>query len=284
VAGGRRQDDGLFIEFGMGRHPRMAMILVGIDTFRSEPMRKTAISSLAAVLPAVAALLLAGSPAQAQHGHGGYHGSYHGGYHGYPGYHGGYGWYRPYGYYPGWYRPYPVFGIGIGFYAPYYGSYAYPLAPGALYNPYPATVIAGSSPQEPPLANPSAAPGQASSGEKPPADNAGHLQLFVPAGAEVFVDGQKISQTGTTREIVSPAVAPGSRYTYRISVRYTNADGKAVNDTRDITFQANDWFSIDFTRPAPPMAAPMASPMAAPMASPMPPAGSQPLPFPSQAK
>jgi len=48
--------------------------------------------------------------------------------------------YRPYGYYPhGYYRPYPFIGvgIGIGLYAPYYGSYAYPIAPGYVYEPYP---------------------------------------------------------------------------------------------------------------------------------------------------
>lgn len=221
------------------------------------------------VSAAVAAALTVGiAPVQAQHhgggfAHGGFgHGGWHGGY-----WHGGYGWGRPYGFYPyGFYRPYygiGAFGLGLGLgmglgglYAPYYGSYAYPMAPGIAYNPYPAALIANAPPAGA-LGAPNGLagqPGAQQTPQRPPPDNAGHLQLYVPDGAEVYIDGQKISQTGTTREIVSPQVTPGTRYTYKISVRYTDAQGKAVNDTRDITFQANDWFSIDFTRPAPPRA------------------------------
>jgi uncharacterized protein (TIGR03000 family) len=207
---------------------------------------------------AVAVILLLGSAgsAPAQHGHGGFHGGYHGGY-----YHGGYwhgGYWRPYGYYPGWYRPYPFIGIGFGFglYAPYYGSYVYPLAPGAVYDPY-APALAYSSPAGTPPAGPPPA-GQTGPApqqfDRPPPDSAGHLQLLVPANADVFIDGNRVAGTGTTREIVTPTLKANTRYTYKISVQYTDAQGKQQNDTRDITFQANDWFAIDFTRPAPPMA------------------------------
>jgi uncharacterized protein (TIGR03000 family) len=198
---------------------------------------------IAAPLLATAALLVGTAPAHAQHGRGGYHGYYHG----------GYGWYH-HGVYPGWYRPYPFIGVGIGvgFYAPYYGSYAYPVAPGVVYPAYPyAPVVVGSAPGGAPSDQ---APPQQQPTEKPPPDNAGHFQLMVPANADVYIEGQKIAQTGTTREIVTPPVTPGTRYTYKISVRYTNAQGQPVDDTRDISFQANDWFSIDFTRPAPPRA------------------------------
>ena len=44
--------------------------------------------------------------------------------------------------------------------------------------------------------------------------------------------------------------------------RYTDAAGRPVNDTRDIHVRANDWFSVDFTRPAP--AEPQAMPPAVP--------------------
>ncbi len=206
-------------------------------------MWRKAAPFLAAIVPAIALILLCSGQAQAQRG-----GYYRGGGYGY--YRGGYGFYRPYGY--GWYGGYPFFGIGIGLYAPYYGSYAYPLPPGVVYAP---PVVAGSAPVGPaPNGDPNAPP--PATAERPPPDNAGHLQLIVPANAEVFVDGQKIAQSGTTREIVSPPVKAGTRYTYKISVRYTDPQGKPMNDTRDITFQANDWFSIDFTRPAPPMAPP----------------------------
>jgi uncharacterized protein (TIGR03000 family) len=209
---------------------------------------------LVAMVLATAVLLLGGAEAQAQHGR---FAGYHGPYRGYP-----YGWYRPYGYYPHYWHG-PFVGIGVGFYVPYYGSYAYPLAPGVVYPP----VVAYSSPEGSPPADGSAGRPPA---EKPPPDNAGHLQLIVPDNAEVYIDGTRIAQTGTTREIVSPPVTPGTRYSYKISVRYTDPSGKAVDDTREIRFQANDWFSIDFTRPAPPQA-PAVIP-AQPQLRPVPPA------------
>jgi uncharacterized protein (TIGR03000 family) len=202
--------------------------------------------------------------ASTSHGHGGYAGGYHGGfYHGGP-YHGGFyhgGFYHPY-YGNGFYRPYYGYGLGgfglgyglglglgtglgayglggyglggYGVYAPYYGTSVYVAAPAVTSSPNP-------------YANGSTAPTQA-----PPPDNSAHLQLAVPENAEVFVDGEKTNQTGSVREFVSPPLASGSSYNYRISVRYTDAGGKPVNDTRTIHVRANDWFRIDFTRPAPP--------------------------------
>jgi uncharacterized protein (TIGR03000 family) len=78
------------------------------------------------------------------------------------------------------------------------------------------------------------------------------LQLVVPQNAEVLFDGGKTTQTGTTREFVSPKLSPGKLFDYTISVRYLDGNGKDVTDQRVIHVRANDWFRIDFTRPAPP--------------------------------
>jgi len=151
---------------------------------------------------------------------------------------GGYGYSYPYGY--GGYG----YG-GYGSYVPYYSTagYSYPYTSSTVVV-NPTTYVAPSS----------GAQGQ------PPADNAIHLQLTVPADAEVLFDGGRTSQTGTVREYVSPAMTPGQTYTYHITVRYRGADGKLVEDRRDVRVRANDWFAIDFTRPAP--AAPPAMPPA----------------------
>jgi uncharacterized protein (TIGR03000 family) len=77
------------------------------------------------------------------------------------------------------------------------------------------------------------------------------LLLMVPENAEVLIDGMKTTQTGTTREFVTPQLTPGSRYVYTFTVRHANSRGNVVDDSRDIRFGADDWFSIDFTRPAP---------------------------------
>jgi uncharacterized protein (TIGR03000 family) len=158
--------------------------------------------------------------------------SAYGPYYGYP--YGGYDGYYPYSY-----------GYGMsafGSYAPFYGGLslpAYPLVAG--YGAY--SGIGAAQPTS----------------ERPPPDDAVHLQLTVPENAEVWIDGAKSTQTGAVREFVSPALTPDSRYSYKITVRYTNAQGKEVEDTRQIRFQANDWFSIDFTRPAPTTPAPKAN-------------------------
>jgi uncharacterized protein (TIGR03000 family) len=86
----------------------------------------------------------------------------------------------------------------------------------------------------------------------PPPDNAAHLQFAVPENAEVLFDGAKTNQTGPLREFVSPQLTSGKVFNYTITVRYTAADGKPINDKRVIYVRANDWFRIDFTRPAPP--------------------------------
>jgi uncharacterized protein (TIGR03000 family) len=156
---------------------------------------------------------------------------YYGGYGGYGGYgdYGGYGGYGNYGGYGGDYG-------GYGYPDPGYGPPGY---------------------GEPPDLGPGAE-------SRPPIDNAVHLQLNVPENAEVFIDGAKTSKTGRVREFVSPPVTPGQRYAYKILVRIPGPGGKAVNDERTIYVRANDWFSIDFTRPAPaePPAMPPASPKA----------------------
>jgi uncharacterized protein (TIGR03000 family) len=171
----------------------------------------------------------------------------------------GYGIYRPYN--NGIYRPHaraylPYYGYGAW---PYYG-YGWGFGGYGAYAPYYGGVsLAAYSNLDPGLyAGGAAAPAQdpQAAADRPPPDDAAHLQLIVPENAEVIVDGMKTTQTGTTREFVTPQLPTGSRYSYQITVRYTDKNGKAVEDTRDIRFQANDWFAIDFTRPAPTMPTP----------------------------
>jgi uncharacterized protein (TIGR03000 family) len=242
-------------------------------------MRKST-SSLAALILAAVLCLQAG-PAQAQRGGRGGHGG-HSGYSGHSagfssgyraggfsggyrasGYHLGTGaYYRPYAYsygYHNYYRPYHHY---HGFYVPYYGygiywPYYYGLA--TTYSPYYGNLgLAAYANADPVLAADAAV--QQPPAERPPADDAVHLQLLVPENAEVTIDGVKTTQSGATREFVSPALTPGTQYQYKITVRYTDAKGKVVDDTREIRFRANDWFSVDFNRPPPPQPVPAPEP------------------------
>ena len=202
----------------------------------------------------LALLSLWGRATPAVHGHGGWGGHY-GGW-GWHGHYGGWGWHGP-----GFYRPYYGLGLGlgafglglglgyglggVGYYAPYYGGYG-PYGPYYGYAP-PVVYAAGSAAPNAVAANPGAAP--TTTGYQPPPDNAAHLQLLVPEDAEVWFAGAKIDRAGRIREFVSPPLTPGKVFNYPIVVRYTDTTGKSVEDKRDIQVRANDWFSIDFTKP-----------------------------------
>jgi uncharacterized protein (TIGR03000 family) len=218
-------------------------------------------------------------------GHGGYHGGYHGGGFHYGGYyypHHGYGFYGPYrsGLYApyGFYRPYYGFGPGLGLgglglgmgmglglgygLGSYgmggYGLGGYGMGGYGMYRPYggttivnPTTVVVAppGGTGVPPVGGTGVPPVNQT---PPPPDNAAHLQLLVPQNAEVLFNGDTTTQTGPSREFVSPPLTVGKAYDYIILVRYPGADGKTVTDRRVIHVRANDWFRIDFTRPAPP--------------------------------
>jgi len=198
---------------------------------------------------AVAAAVLALGPVTAEAGRAGYRTSYtvYRGYGPRPGY---YGYYGPRGYYP----YYGGYGLGVGVYWPY--GYYRPYG----YGPYPTVVVSNNNYYSLP---PSAGDDPAAKGA-PPVDNAAHLKLIVPADAQVWFDGRKTTQAGTERVFTSPPLPPGKRYTYRVRVLWTDDRGKAHDETRALHVRADDWFLIDFTRPAPPEDLPAPLPPAEP--------------------
>lgn len=203
-------------------------------------------------------------PGGPHHGGGFHYGGYYYPHHGNafygpyrPGLYAPYGYYRPYGFYgPGLALGGLGLGLGLGL---GYGLGSYAAGGYGVYRPYyggttivnPTTVLVtpdggtGVPPVggtgEPPLTQ-----------TPPPPDNAAHLQLLVPQNAEVLFNGDTTTQTGATREFVSPPLTLGKLFDYAIVVRYPDADGKAVTDRRVIHVRANDWFRVDFTRPPPP--------------------------------
>jgi uncharacterized protein (TIGR03000 family) len=83
------------------------------------------------------------------------------------------------------------------------------------------------------------------------------LDVRVPADAEVFVEGDKTSQTGSDRTFVSPALEPGRTFTYDIRARWAGPDGKPIEQTRQVKVQGGRRTPVDFLdgssggRPAP---------------------------------
>jgi uncharacterized protein (TIGR03000 family) len=217
----------------------------------------------------------AGGFREAYAGYRGYGAGYRGYGIGYRGYYGGYrgyyGAYRDYRY-PGYPYRYVPYGAALGWSAvgvpayPYvscYARYYVPsggtteFAPGSVsytYNAASPSVSIGT-----PLGGDNVAPSFSTQpqdmppeDEQPPVpNNTARLMLLVPENEQVWFDGQGTSETGKEREFVTPVLTPGKIYSYTIRVWGTTGDGRPIDQTRDIRVRANDWWSIDFTKPAP---------------------------------
>lgn len=196
------------------------------------------------VLP-VLALLLSANPSQAQVR--GFSLSIGRGYPGYYGY--GYG-------YPGFLPPYPGYytprsGLSLGIYSsPYYTYYPNYVTPSAYY--YVAPRLSGRIEQYYTTTAPDAGRGGQAPGYGPPEDDAVTLgegdvlfNVKVPPQAEVWINGDKTSRTGSQREFISNGLIPGRTYTYEIRARWTE-NGKEVERTRKIKVQGGERRTVDF--------------------------------------
>jgi len=172
----------------------------------------------------------------------------------------------------GWGGTYPYWGgfggpnFGYGGMGPHYPSYG---ASPFLYNPY------GYGMNSYSYSGPIALPGFAASGYSPrwrsslypalaasalnnnndtliipassqAADDRARLEIRVPAAnAQVWLDGVRMTQTGTSRRFVTPALDPKSRYSYEVKVRWDN--GSPQEETRRVSVRAGDSLMVDFT-------------------------------------
>jgi uncharacterized protein (TIGR03000 family) len=73
------------------------------------------------------------------------------------------------------------------------------------------------------------------------------VTVIVPAGASVFFEGVATDQTGVQRTYVTPKLAAGRNYHYKIEARWTAADGTPVDETRTIIVTAGAKVEVDFT-------------------------------------
>jgi uncharacterized protein (TIGR03000 family) len=86
--------------------------------------------------------------------------------------------------------------------------------------------------------------------KEPSREAAAVLDVRVPANAELWFDGYKSKQTGPQREFQTPRLAAGKKYTYTVRARWV-ADGKPVEETRQISFTPGQQVKVSFPAPAP---------------------------------
>jgi len=75
-----------------------------------------------------------------------------------------------------------------------------------------------------------------------------NIEITVPAGAEVWIDGLPTRQTGAARSFITPPLERGKTYGYDLHVRWTAPDGLVVDVTRPIQVQAGRQTMVGFTK------------------------------------
>jgi uncharacterized protein (TIGR03000 family) len=88
--------------------------------------------------------------------------------------------------------------------------------------------------------------------------NAVVVEARVPAGAEIWFDGERTFQTGTDRVFTSPPLAPGLTYHYEVLARWTE-NGRPVQQAQRVAVRAGDRVRLIFPKPPVQDAAPAAN-------------------------
>jgi uncharacterized protein (TIGR03000 family) len=83
--------------------------------------------------------------------------------------------------------------------------------------------------------------------EKPPPDLMAHLTVLVPANAELWFNGTKVTgKEGTVRKFASPALTPGQRYSYEVRAQWKQ-NGQTITKTHELTVKAGAHIDVYFT-------------------------------------
>jgi uncharacterized protein (TIGR03000 family) len=150
--------------------------------------------------------------------------------------------------YPGWHRgryysTWPGNYLGVNTYP--FSRYGAPA--GAAAAPYYETEVSYSGPVNPAPPVPAYADVPEGASALPAADaNAAHVRVRVPADARVWLNDTAMTATGRERSFVSPALDPGTEYTYQVRARWLD-NGREVNRTQEVTVRAGGTAEVDFT-------------------------------------
>jgi uncharacterized protein (TIGR03000 family) len=77
------------------------------------------------------------------------------------------------------------------------------------------------------------------------AEDGAMIEVTVPADAQVKVNDQPTTSTGTSRSFVSRGLQRGKTYTYQLAVSY-DLDGETIVETKSITLRAGDHVALEF--------------------------------------
>jgi uncharacterized protein (TIGR03000 family) len=131
------------------------------------------------------------------------------------------------------------------YFVPPQSYYLHPSSPGPRYvAPQYPTQAAGPPPGGSPLDVP-LTPRALRAPESPP--EPAEIEVRVPAGAEIWFDGEKTTLTGSVRRFRSPPLEPGQRYAYDVKARWSEG-GKEVEQTQHVPVTAGAVQKVTFQR------------------------------------
>ncbi len=152
-------------------------------------------------------------------------------------------------YQPQYYSSAPYFGYGA------FGGYGWGMNSGYGYGPanyFPNTTGMPSQPEAAPDASylQRRRPGNftAIAAAAPTNPNAAAIDVAVPAGSQLMVQGQQTQQKGRVRFFESPPLQPGKTYAYKLQAVWTNPNGEQVERTRTVQVHAGDYVRLDLRK------------------------------------
>jgi uncharacterized protein (TIGR03000 family) len=74
------------------------------------------------------------------------------------------------------------------------------------------------------------------------------LEVRVPAGAEIWIEGAKTLQKGVVRQFISPPLEPDRQFTYEIKAKWLD-NGQERTQTRNVNVRAGQRVRVDLMRP-----------------------------------
>ena len=80
------------------------------------------------------------------------------------------------------------------------------------------------------------------------AGEAARINVLVPSDAVITIQGQRMSQTGSYREFVSPPLVPGHDYTYTVRATW-NENGRDVSQERTVHVASGSRVDVDMQNP-----------------------------------
>jgi len=80
-------------------------------------------------------------------------------------------------------------------------------------------------------------------------DNSASIQVIVPPNAQLWFDGTKTQQTGSTRFFTTPPLTNTQNATYEVRATWTDQSGNTVNRTRRVQVTPNQQAVVNFMQP-----------------------------------